>query len=76
MAETENLTHCTCDRCGADAYLQQGAAAAGDRREVERFDRYGSRATRLSCKGCTDEYEKLAARHDGEFQQFMSDTKE
>lgn len=36
----------------------------------------GSRATRLLCKGCTDEYKKLAAKHDGEFQQFMSDTKE
>lgn len=76
MAKTENFTHYTCDRCGADAYLQQGAAAAGDWREVERFDQYGSRATRLLCKGCTDEYKKLAAKHDGEFQQFMSNAKE
>ena len=76
MAETENSTHCTCDRCGADAYPQQGAAAAGDWREVERFGQYGSRATRLPCKGCTGEYEKLAAKHDGEFQQFMSSAKE
>lgn len=76
MAKTENFTHYTCDRCGADAYLQQGAAAAGDWREVERFDQYGGRATRLLCKGCMDEYKKLAAKHDGEFQQFMSNAKE
>lgn len=48
----------------------------GDWREVERFDQYGSRATRLLCKGCTDKYKKLAAKHDGEFQQFMSNAKE
>lgn len=40
MAKTENFTHYTCDRCGADAY------------------------------------KKLAAKQDGEFQQFMSNTKE
>ena len=39
-------------------------------------DQYGNRATRLLCKGCTDEYKKLAAKHDGEFQQFMSNAKE
>ena len=38
MAKTDNITRYTCDRCGESAYLQQGAAAAGDWREVERFD--------------------------------------
>lgn len=37
MAKTENFTHYTCDRCGADAYLQQGAVAAGDWREFQQF---------------------------------------
>ena len=72
MAKTENFTHYTCDRCGADAYLQQGAAAAGDWREVERFDQYGSKASRLLCKSCTDEYKQLAAQQDAAFQTFMS----
>lgn len=74
MAKTENITRYTCDRCGTSAYLQQGSAAAGDWREVERFDQYGSRASRLLCKTCTDEYKKLAAKHDSAFQQFMAST--
>ena len=53
MAKTDNITRYTCDRCGEGAYLQQGAAAAGDWREVERFDQYGSKASRLLCKGCS-----------------------
>ena len=73
MAKTDNITRYTCDRCGESAYLQQGAAA-GDWREVERFDQYGSKASRLLCKGCTDEYKKLAAQHDAAFQQFMAAT--
>lgn len=76
MAKTENYTHYVCDRCGADAYLAANSAAANDWRDIERFDQYGSRATRLLCKSCTDEYKKLAAKHDGEFQQFMSNAKE
>lgn len=76
MSKTENYTHYVCDRCGEDAYLAANSAASADWREVERFDQYGSRATRLLCKVCTDEYKKLAAKHDGEFQQFMSNTKE
>lgn len=77
MAKTDNITRYTCDRCGESAYLQQGAAAAaGDWREVERFDQYGSKASRLLCKSCTDEYKKLAAQHDAAFQQFMTNAKE
>lgn len=72
MAKTENYTHYVCDRCGESAYLQQGAAAAGDWREVERFDQYGSKATRLLCKGCTDAYKQLAAQQDAAFQAFMA----
>lgn len=72
MAKTDNITRYTCDRCGESAYLQQGAAAAGDWREVERFDQYGSKASRLLCKSCTDEYKRLAAKQDGEFQSFMA----
>ena len=72
MAKTDNIKRYTCDRCGDSAYLQQGAAAAGDWREVERFDQYGSKASRLLCKGCTDEYKKLAAKQDGDFQAFMA----
>ena len=72
MSKTENFTHYTCDRCGADAYLQQGAASAGDWREVERFDQYGSKASRLLCKSCTDEYKQLAAQQDAAFQTFMA----
>lgn len=72
MAKTDNITCYTCDRCGESAYLQQGAAAAGDWREVERFDQYGSKASRLLCKACTDEYKQLAAKQDVEFQAFMA----
>lgn len=72
MAKTDGITHYVCDRCGADAYLQQGAAAAGDWREVERFDQYGSKASRLLCKSCTDEYKQLAAQQDAAFQAFMA----
>ena len=72
MSKTENFTHYTCDRCGADAYLQQGAASAGDWREVERFDQYGSKASRFLCKSCTDEYKQLAAQQDAAFQTFMA----
>lgn len=76
MAKTENYTHYVCDRCGADAYLAANSAASADWREVERYDQYGSKASRLLCKACTDEYKKLAAKQDGEFQQFMSNAKE
>ena len=72
MAKTDNITRYTCDRCGESAYLQQGAAAAGDWREVERFDQYGSKASRLLCKSCTDEYKRLAAKQDAAFQEFMA----
>lgn len=72
MAKTENITRYACDRCGASAYLQQGSAAAGDWREVERFDQYGSKSSRLLCKACTDEYKRLAAKHDSDFQAFMA----
>lgn len=76
MAKTENYTHYVCDRCGADAYLAANSAASADWREVERFDQYGSKASRLLCKSCTDEYKKLATKQDGEFQQFISNAKE
>lgn len=72
MAKTDNITKYTCDRCGESAYLQQGAAAAGDWREVERFDQYGSKASRLLCKACLAEYKQLAAKQDVEFQAFMA----
>lgn len=72
MAKTDNITKYACDRCGESAYLQQGAAAAGDWREVERFDQYGSKASRLLCKACTDAYKQLAAKQDVEFQAFMA----
>lgn len=72
MVKTDNITRYTCDRCGESAYLQQGAAAAGDWREVERFDKYGSKASRLLCKSCTDAYKQLAAQHDAAFQAFMA----
>lgn len=72
MAKIDNITKYACDRCGESAYLQQGAAAAGDWREVERFDQYGSRAIRLLCKACTDAYKQLAAKQDAEFQAFMA----
>ena len=74
MAKTDNITKYTCDRCGESANLQQGAAAAGDWREVERFDQYGSKASRLLCKSCTDEYKKLATKQDTAFQEFMANT--
>ena len=72
MAKTENYTHYVCDRCGADAYLAANSAASADWREVERFDQYGSKATRLLCKACTDEYKKLATKQDTAFQEFMA----
>ena len=72
MAKTDNITRYACDRCDESAYLQQGAAAAGDWREVERFDQYGAKASRLLCKSCTDEYKQLAAKQDVAFQEFMA----
>ncbi len=72
MAKTENYTHYVCDRCGADAYLAANSAASADWREVERFDQYGSKATRLLCKSCTDEYKKLSTKQDTAFQEFMA----
>lgn len=72
MAKTENYTHYVCDRCGSDAYLAANSAATADWREVERFDQYGSRASRLLCKSCTDTYKQLAAKQDVEFQAFMA----
>lgn len=71
MSKTENYTHYVCDRCGADAYITENAAAASDWREVERFDQYGTKATRLLCKSCTDAYKKLAAENDVAFKTFM-----
>lgn len=72
MAKTDGITHYVCDRCGADAYLAANSAATADWREVERFDQYGSRASRLLCKACTDEYKQLAAQQDAAFQAFMA----
>lgn len=72
MAKTDGITHYVCDRCGSDAYLAANSAASADWRGVERFDQYGSKATRLLCKSCTDEYKKLAAQHDAAFQAFMA----
>ncbi len=75
MAKTDGITHYVCDRCAADAYLAANAAAANDWREVERFDQYGAKASRLLCKSCTDEYKQLAAKQDAAFQEFMAKTK-
>lgn len=72
MAKTDNITHYVCDRCASDAYLAANSAASADWREVERYDQYGSRASRLLCKACTDEYKQLAAKQDAEFQAFMA----
>lgn len=72
MAKTDNITHYVCDRCAADAYLAANSAASADWREVERIDQYGSKASRLLCKSCTDEYKQLAAKQDAEFQAFMA----
>lgn len=72
MAKTDNITHYVCDRCAADAYLAANSAASADWREVERYDQYGSRESRLLCKACTDEYKQLAAKQDAEFQAFMA----
>lgn len=72
MAKTDGITHYVCDRCGADAYLAANSAATADWREVERFDQYSSKASRLLCKSCTDEYKKLATKQDAAFQEFMA----
>ena len=72
MAKPENITHYVCDRCAADASLAANSAASADWREVERFDQYGSRASRLLCKACLAEYKQLAAKQDAEFQAFMA----
>ena len=72
MAKTDNITHYVCDRCAADAYLAANSAASADWREVERIDQYGSRASRLLCKSCTDAHEQLAAQQDAAFQAFMA----
>lgn len=72
MAKTDGITHYVCDRCGADAYLAANSADSVDWREVERYDQYGSRASRLLCKACTDTYKQLAAKQDAEFQAFMA----
>lgn len=72
MAKTDNITHYVCDRCAADAYLAANSAACADWREVERIDQYGSRASRLLCKSCTDAYKQLAAQQDAAFQAFMA----
>ena len=72
MAKTDNITHYVCDRCAADAYLAANSAASADWREVERYDQYGSKASRLLCKACLAEYKQLAAKQDAEFQAFMA----
>lgn len=72
MAKTDGITHYVCDRCAADAYLAANSAASADWREVERFDQYGSKASRLLCKACTDAYKQLATKQDAEFQAFMA----
>lgn len=72
MAKTDGITHYVCDRCGADAYLAANSAASADWREVERYDQYGSKASRLLCKVCLAEYKQLAAKQDVEFQAFMA----
>ena len=72
MAKTDNITHYVCDRCGADAYLAANSAATADWREVERFDQYGSKASRLLCKACTDAYKQLATKQDAACQEFMA----
>ena len=72
MAKTDNITHYVCDRCAADAYLAANSAASADWREVERIDQYGSKASRLLCKSCTDAYKQLAAQQDAAFQDFMA----
>lgn len=72
MAKTDGITHYVCDRCGSDAYLAANSAASADWREVERFDQYGSKASRLLCKSCTDKYKQLAAQQDAAFQAFMA----
>lgn len=72
MAKTDNIAHYVCDRCAADAYLAANSAASADWREVERIDQYGSRASRLLCKSCTDAYKQLAAQQDAAFQAFMA----
>lgn len=72
MAKTDGITHYVCDRCGSDAYLAANSAASADWREVERIDQYGSKASRLLCKACTDAYKRLAAQQDAAFQEFMA----
>lgn len=72
MAKTDNITHYVCDRCAADAYLAANSAASADWREVERIDQYGSKASRLLCKACTDAYKQLAAKQDAAFREFMA----
>ena len=72
MAKTDNITHYVCDRCAADAYLAANSAASADWRETKRIDQYGSEASRLLCKACTDAYKQLAAKQDAAFQEFMA----
>ena len=72
MAKTDNITHYVCDRCAADAFLAANSTACADWREVERFDQYGSKASRLLCKACLAEYKQLAAKQDVAFQEFMA----
>ena len=49
-----------------------GREFGGFRRLARGIDQYGSRASRLLCKACTDEYKQLVAKQDAEFQQFMA----
>lgn len=73
MAKQESFVHCTCDRCGKEAYLQTtDPKLASDYVEKERITAQDVHEKPLFCKDCLKAYTNFAAEQDTAYRAFIN----
>lgn len=73
MPVTANFSQYVCDRCGANAYIQDSDNAQKSKwTQIQRVTSDNVSTSRELCESCAREYKKLAASQDGTFNRFMA----
>ncbi len=74
MPMTTGYNQYVCDRCGKVLYATSDNPDAQSWRTARRIDSNGQTYDRLLCPDCYKPYRSLLSKHDGEVQDFFSQT--
>lgn len=80
MAREDGYTKVACDRCGRNAFLQEGSAAAQSWYDISHLSATASTSaqtptTYTLCSDCYSAFQTLASTVDATFQNWLSESK-